>query len=139
MGILGFSTGRNLSKLVFLFSGVAVSTFAMGGFILQLLDFPLGIEVRNWIAISLIIPILLMMREGSAIVPYDIPFIKIDKPIRRWVYTMSLVLVAISISTMEFTMLEQLLDITILDFELLAIRNIVAIGLLWALKVLHFD
>jgi len=135
--MVGISSSRNLSKMVFSFSGVAISTFAMSSFILTLLNFPLGIEVRNIIALSLLLPIFLM--RNDFIVPYRIPKLNIDKLIRRWVYSLVLVLVAISISTLQFSLLEQLLNIQILDFELLAIRNFVAIALLWAVKVLHFD
>ncbi len=136
---LDYSVGRNLSKMVFFFSGIAISTFAMGGFILTLLDFPLGIEVRNFIALSLLIPIFLMRGENNVLVPYRIPFIKIDKSIRKWSYIEILALVGLSISTIEFALLEQLLNIKILNFELLAIRNLVAAGLLWAVKVIHLD
>ena len=137
MKLFGWSQGRNLSKMVFLFSGVAISTIPMSfPFFMGLLDFPLGIEVRNLIAISLLLPIFLMVDDR--IVPFRIPKINIDKSLRRWVYSGILVLVGISISTISFPILEQFLNITILDFELLAVRNFIAAGLFWALKVLHF-
>ena len=135
--VFGYKTGRNLSKMVFLFSGIAISTFAMSGLIQELLDFSLITEVRNWIALSLLIPIFLMSGEGNILVPYDIPFFKIDKSLRKWIYTTILVLVGISISTLDFPILGQLLNIKILDFEFLAVRNFIAAGLLWTLKVLH--
>ena len=136
---MGYSKGRNLTKMVFLLCAIAISTFAMSGFILKVLDFVLGTEIRNLIALSLMIPIFLMGTEGPIIVPYNIPFLKLDRSLRRWIYSIILVIIGISISTFNIPILHQLLNITILDFELLAIRNFIALGLLWAVKVLHFD
>ena len=136
---MGYSTSRNLTKMVFLFSAIAISTFAMSGFILRVLDFTLGTDIRNLIALSLLIPIFLMRTEGPIIVPYNIPFLKLDKSLRRWIYSIILVIIGFSISTISIPVLQQLLSITVLDFDLLAIRNFIALGLLWAVKVLHFN
>lgn len=135
--MLGYSFGRNLTKVIFLFSAIAISTLAMSGTILEYLDFPLGFQVRNWVAISLLIPMFLLTREGDVLTPPRIPFIG-SKSLTRWIYIVALGLIAISISTINFALLEKLLNITILDFEILTIRNFVAFGLLWALKVLQF-
>ena len=135
---IGFKGGRNLSKMVFLFSGIAISVFAMSGKILEILDFNMGLPVRNLIALSLLIPIFLLRGEGNILAVTKILFIK-DKKITEFIYIIALVLVGISISTIQFNLLEQLLNIEILDFMLLAVRNFAAFGLLWAVKVIHFN
>jgi len=132
--ILAYSTGRGLSKLSFVLAAIAISTFAMGGFILKNLNFELGLQIRDYIALLLIIPILLIKNE--LLVPPQIPFIA-DRFIKKLLYISALIIIAIGISTMSFDLINKILDITILDFDLLAIRNIIAVILLFSAKSIH--
>ena len=121
--ILGYSTGRNLTKLSLILAGVAISTFAMAELISSVLNFDLGFQVRDWIAISLVIPIFLIKKE--ILIPKSIPFIK-DRFMKKSAYFIGLALIGLAISTIEFSLLDNLLNITFPAMSFLAVRNLVA-------------
>ncbi|MCH8329464.1 MAG: hypothetical protein IIB81_03660 [Nanoarchaeota archaeon] len=121
--ILGYSTGRNLTKLSLILAGVAISTFAMAELISSVLNFDLGFQVRDWIAISLVIPIFLIKKE--ILIPKSIPFIK-DRFMKKSAYFIGLALIGLAISTIEFSLLDNLLNITFPAMPFLAVRNLVA-------------
>ena len=121
--ILGYSTGRNLTKLSLILAGVAISTFAMAELISSVLNFDLGFQVRDWIAISLVIPIFLIKKE--ILIPKSIPFIK-DRFMKKSAYFLGLALIGLAISTIEFSLLDNLLNITFPAMPFLAVRNLVA-------------
>lgn len=132
--LIGYSKGRTLSKIILIVSAVAISTISMSGFFKNLLDFDMGLQIRNWIALSFIL--VAWMIKDEKIVP---PVIKIldSKFANIVVYWAILALIAVSISSLSFPFISQLLNYKILDFPLLAIRNAVAVGMLIAVRVIN--
>lgn len=131
--VIGFSEARHLSKIILLISAIAISTFSMTGLLSKILNFELGLEVRNIVALSLVIVVLLIQDD---LLNPRVPFLN-DKNISKIIFYVILGLIAVSISTLQFKIFEDLLNIAILDSELLTIRNVIAVMLLFSVRTIH--
>lgn len=132
--IFGYKTSRNLAKGILLASAIAISTFATGEFLSKIFQFEFGIEVINIIAILLIV-VGLLIRE-DILNPPVIPFTG-DRGLSKIIYYVALGIIAIGISTLAVEFLDNILDITFLDFAWFAVRNIITVGLLISVRTIH--
>jgi len=128
---LGHRSARNLSKFILIFSAIAISTFAMIEIVSKTLNFELGIVLRNILAISVGIVVLLIKDDVLA------PMKFFDRSLSKIAYSIVLAFIAIEISTIQFAFITELLDTTFLGFPLLAVRNIVALLLLFSVRNIH--
>ena len=136
MDKLGFRMSRNLSKVILMVSAIAVSSYALTtSFLVGVLRFDIGFQMRNWIALSLIL-IWLFMRE-ELLAPKNIPLL--DKTLSKYVYYFLLFLLAIAVSSISFPLLNNLLNIQLFSFPFLAIRNLVAAIILLVVRVIHIS
>ena len=137
MGIIkdfiGYSAARNLAKFILIITAIAISTFAMQGFLAEWLGIGFGLEVRNIVALSLIMIGLLI--KDDVLTP-RIPFLN-DRELSKFAFYGILALIAIAISTLSFEFLDNLLNTTFLDFPSLAVRNIIGIMLLIWVRTIH--
>lgn len=136
---LGYRSGRNISKAILVLSAIAISTFAMSGWLANIVNFKLFFEIRNWLALSMIIVILLVRED--IINPPSIPFFsnRFDRSMTKIVYYILLGMVAIGISTIHFWLVDSILDLTYPNFEILAVRNLAAIILLYSARKIHIS
>ncbi len=117
--ILGYSFGRNLSKVILILAAVAISTYARTSEkIADFLNFELYITVTNLIALSLII--VAIMIKDDKINPPLIP--RTDRMGTRFIFYGLLLLIATAISTIEFGLLDNFLDMTFLGFDWFAYK-----------------
>ena len=75
------------------------------------------------------------MIKAHTIVPTKLPFFDWDS--NKNVYFIALGLIAIEISTLGVQFLTELLDISLFNFPLLAIRNGIAVILLASARIIH--
>jgi len=129
--IIGYKSARNLSKFILLISAIAISTFAMVGFVFDILNTEFFFPVKNYIAISIILVGFLI--KDDVLTPPHI----LDKGLSKIVYYGFLGAIALAISTIQFSALVELLNTTFFGFDLLAVRNIVAVILLISVRNIH--
>jgi len=133
---LKYSRGRNIAKTILLLWAVAISTFSLtSAFLVGLLHFDIGFQVRNWIALLYIL--LFFFIKEHLTVPKKIPFL--DQKLSEYVYFVVLGLLAIEISSLSFPLLTNLLNISFFGYPLLAIRNFIAVGLVIAVRIIHIS
>jgi len=134
---LKYSRARTIAKIILLLWAIAISTFSMtSSFLIGILRFDIGFEIRNWIVI-LGLPLLYIFIKESLIVPSTIPFL--DKTISRYIYFISLILLAIAISSISFPLMDGFLNMSFFGYPLIAIRNFVSIILLLMIRIIHIS
>lgn len=137
--ILGYKFGRTMSKLILLSSAIAISTFAVS--VIWLKDFFsfdfFGLTVSNIIALSLIV-IALLIKDYNVLNPPSLHIID-NRNISKTIYYILLGLIGISISTISFPILDNLLNYTFLGLSWLAIRNIIAGLLILIVRRIHLS
>ena len=133
---LKYSRGRNIAKIILLLWAVAISTFSLtSAFLVGLLHFDIGFEIRNWIALLYIL--LFFFIKEHLTVPKKIPFL--DQKLSEYAYFVLLGLLAIEISSLSFPLLNNILNISFFGYPLLAIRNFVAVTLIVAVRIIHIS
>ena len=133
---LKYSRGRNLSKIILLLWAVAISTFSMtSAFLVGILHFDIGFEIKNWIALLYIL--LFIFIKDNLIVPKKIPFL--DHTLSKYTYYILLGFLAIGMSSLSFPLLTNLLNLSFFGYPLLAIRNFIAVALLIAVRIIHIS
>lgn len=132
--IFGYSKGRTITKTILLVSAIAISTFAMQGFLKTILDFELGLQLRDYLALSFVIIILLIF--DAKLSPPTFRFFR-NPVLVKTIYYFGLALVAIAISSISFQLLDTVLNFEILKFPVLTIRNFVAVALLSFARIIH--
>lgn len=134
--LLKYSKGRNIAKIILLLWAVTISTFAMTlPFLVGLLHFDIGFEIRNWIAL-LYIPLFIFIKD-DLIVTKKIPYL--DPTLSKYAYYVILGLLAIEISSLSFPLLTNLLNLSFFGYPLIAIRNFIAILLLIVVRIIHIS
>lgn len=135
--ILKYSRGRAIAKMILLLWAIAISTFSMtSAFLVGILRFDMGFEVRNWLVI-IGFPLLFLFIKEYLIVPPKIPFL--DKTLSKYVYYVLIGILAIAISSISFPLLNNLLNISLFGYPLIAIRNFISILLMLMARIIHIS
>lgn len=130
----GYSTGRFIAKILLVLNAIAVSTFALQGFILRYLQYDFFIPVRDWLAIFSIL-LIFLIKEGK-ITPPRIKFLS-ERKYTNWVYFILVGVVILGVSSYSLDFIANFLNLHFLSYDALSIRNAFAVGFLISAWVIH--